>query len=111
MSGPRVLGDYVSGPSVKRMLSPPFSLIHKATYIMMQPHEMRSGNRYAQQAQARRTLGDLIASRSALVAICQRCKHRRLLFPAVLANHLGELSWSSTCRSTCAAANVCESSR
>ena len=61
MSGPRVLGDYVSGPSVKRMLSPPFSLIHKATYIMMQPHEMRSGNRYAQQAQARRTLQSLDA--------------------------------------------------
>ena len=30
------------------------------------------------------------ASRSALVAICQRCKHRRLMFPAVLARRLGE---------------------
>ena len=57
---------------------------------MKQPHEMRPGNRYVRQGQARRTLGDLIASKSALVAICQRCKHRRLLFPAVLASRLGE---------------------
>ena len=57
---------------------------------MKQPHEMRPGNRYARHAQAQRTLGDLIANKSALVAICQGCKHRRLLFPAVLASHLGE---------------------
>jgi hypothetical protein len=57
---------------------------------MKQPHEMRPGNRYVRQAEARRTLGDLIASKSALVAICQRCKHRRLLFPPVLASRLGE---------------------
>jgi hypothetical protein len=57
---------------------------------MKQPHEMRPGNRYARQGQARRTLGDLVASKSALVAICQRCKHRRLLFPGVLASRLGE---------------------
>jgi hypothetical protein len=57
---------------------------------MKQPHEMRPGNRYARQWQARRTLGDLIASKSALVAICQRCKHRRLLYPPVLANRLAE---------------------
>ncbi|HWE19823.1 MAG TPA: hypothetical protein VG758_22025 [Hyphomicrobiaceae bacterium] len=57
---------------------------------MKQPHEMRPGNRYARQGQARRTLGDLIASKSALVAICQRCKHRRLLYAPVLASRLGE---------------------
>jgi hypothetical protein len=57
---------------------------------MKQPHEMRPGNRYALQAQVRRTLGDLIASKSALVAICHSCKHRRLLFPPVLATRLGE---------------------
>jgi hypothetical protein len=57
---------------------------------MKQPHQMYPGNRYARQAQARRTLGDLIASKSALVIICQRCKHWRLLFPPVLANGLGE---------------------
>ena len=50
---------------------------------------MRPGNRDARQAEARRTLGHLIASRTALVAICQWCKHRRLLFPAALAGHLG----------------------
>lgn len=58
--------------------------------IMKQPHKMRPGNRYARQGQAGRTLGDLIASKSALVAICQRCKHRRLLYPPVLASRLGE---------------------
>ena len=57
---------------------------------MKQPHEMRPSNRYARRAQARRTLGDLIASKSALVGICRRCKHRRLLFPPVLASRLGE---------------------
>jgi len=50
---------------------------------------MRPGNRYARQTEARRTLAHLIASKSALVAICQRCKHRRLLFPAGLASQLG----------------------
>lgn len=56
---------------------------------MMQPQEMRPGNHYALQAEARRSLGDLIASKSTLVAICHSCKHRRLLFPAVLASRLG----------------------
>ena len=51
---------------------------------------MRPRNRYARQAQARRTLGDLIASKSALVAICQGCRHRRLLCPAALVSRLGE---------------------
>jgi hypothetical protein len=73
---------------------------------MKQPHEMHPGNRYARQAEARRTLRDLIASKSALVAICQRCKHRRLLFPAVLASRLGERFLLSTCRSICAAGNA-----
>jgi hypothetical protein len=50
---------------------------------------MRPGNRYARQTEARRTLAHLIATKTALVAICQQCKHRRLLFPAELAIHLG----------------------
>ena len=50
---------------------------------------MRPGNLYARQAEARRTLAHLIATKTALAAICQRCKHRRLLFPAALASHLG----------------------
>jgi DNA-directed RNA polymerase subunit RPC12/RpoP len=57
---------------------------------MKAPQEMRPGNRYARQSEARKTLGDLISRKAALVAICRRCKHRRLLFPANLANRLGE---------------------
>ncbi len=55
---------------------------------MKEPHETRPGNRYARHAEARRTLAHLIATKTALVAICQRCKHR-LLFPAALASQLG----------------------
>ena len=29
-----------------------------------------------------RTLGQLVDAKMALVAICRRCKHRRVLFPA-----------------------------
>jgi hypothetical protein len=57
---------------------------------MKAPHEMRPGNRYARESEARKTLADLIRRKAALVAICRRCKHRRLLFPANLANRLGE---------------------
>jgi hypothetical protein len=57
---------------------------------MKEPHELRPGNRYLREAQARRTLGDLINRKTALIAICRKCKHRRLLFPAVLAMQLGE---------------------
>jgi hypothetical protein len=57
---------------------------------MKEPHEMRPGNRYARDAEARRTLRDLIERKAALIAIRQRCKHRRLLFPASLASQLGE---------------------
>ena len=56
---------------------------------MKAPEEMRPGNRYAREAEARKTLGALISRKAALIAICQRCKHRRLLFPRQLANHLG----------------------
>jgi hypothetical protein len=55
-----------------------------------EPHELRPGNRYAREAEARRTLGNLIQRKTALVAIYRRCKHRRLLFPAALASQLGE---------------------
>jgi hypothetical protein len=57
---------------------------------MKEPHDMRPGNRYARETEARRTLGDLVQRKTALVAICRRCKHRRLLFPAALASSLGE---------------------
>jgi hypothetical protein len=55
-----------------------------------EPHEMLPGNRYAREAEARRTLGELINRKAAVVAICRRCKHRRLLFPTALAGKLGE---------------------
>jgi hypothetical protein len=57
---------------------------------MKAPEEMRPGNRYAREAEARKTLSALISRKAALVAICQRCKHRRVLFPRQLANDLGE---------------------
>jgi len=56
---------------------------------MKEPHELRPGNRYLRESEARRTLGDLINRKTALVAICRRCKHRRLLFPPALAGQLG----------------------
>jgi hypothetical protein len=45
---------------------------------------MRSG------AQSGRTLGQLDESKMALVAICRRCKHQRVLFPARLIERFGE---------------------
>ena len=57
---------------------------------MKAPHEMRPGNRYARAGEARNTLGTLIGRKAAVVAICRRCKHRRLLFAKNLANRLGE---------------------
>jgi hypothetical protein len=57
---------------------------------MKEPHELRPGSRYLREAEARKKLGDLIARKTALIAICRRCKHRRLLFPAKLAGELGE---------------------
>ena len=57
---------------------------------MKDPHEMRPRNRYAREAGEGRTLRDLVQRKTALVAICRRCKHRRLLFPAALAHQLGE---------------------
>jgi hypothetical protein len=53
------------------------------------PHEMRPGNRYARETGGR-TLGQLIHSKMALVAICRRCKHRRVLFPANYIERFGE---------------------
>jgi hypothetical protein len=39
-------------------------------------------NRYADQRGFSRTLGQFVNSKVALVAICRRCKHRRVLYPA-----------------------------
>jgi len=46
---------------------------------------MRDGNRYARESNSR-TLGQLVSAKMALVAICRRCKHQRVLFPA---NYIG----------------------
>ena len=48
---------------------------------MKQPHEMRPGNRYAKERGEGRTLGELARAKMALVAVCPRCKHRRVLYP------------------------------
>jgi hypothetical protein len=49
---------------------------------MKAPHEMRRGSRYARETGAGRTLGQLLAAKIALVAVCRRCKHQRVLYPA-----------------------------
>jgi hypothetical protein len=47
-------------------------------------HEMRRGNRYARATGAGRTLSQLVLAKMALVAVCRRCKHWRVLYPASL---------------------------
>ncbi len=56
----------------------------------MPPHQMRPGNRHAGEAAVGRSLGELVRSKMALVAVCRRCKHRRLLYPANLIPSFGE---------------------
>jgi hypothetical protein len=65
---------------------------------MKPPHLLRPGNRYARE-RGGRTLGDLVRAKMALVAVCRRCKHRRLLYPANLIPRFGE---------TCPAINLRE---
>src|SRR5215467_15492166 len=48
------------------------------------------GNRYARERGFGRTLGQLIDSKMALVAICRRCKHQRVLYPAQFIERFGE---------------------
>jgi len=50
---------------------------------------MRAGNRYSQEYNGR-TLGQLVDAKMALVAICRRCKHQRVLFPASYIERFGE---------------------
>ena len=56
---------------------------------MIEPHHLRPGNRYLRRAEEHKTLGDLIGRKTALIAICRRCKHRRLLLPTKLAMEHG----------------------
>lgn len=50
---------------------------------------MRPTNRYLLDRQAQRSLGDLMQEKAALVAVCRRCKHRRLLLTPNLVERLG----------------------
>ena len=52
--------------------------------------QMRAFNRYPQETGAGRTLGQMVRLKMALVAVCRRCKHRRVLFPANLIIRYGE---------------------
>jgi hypothetical protein len=47
---------------------------------------MRPDNRYNRG----KTLGDLIRAKLVLLAVCRRCKHERLLWPASLIDRFGE---------------------
>ena len=71
---------------------------------MKAPHQMRPGNRYAHEGGIGRTLGQLVAAKMALVAVCRRCKHRRVLYPANLIPEFGEDFPAISFGSACAAA-------
>jgi hypothetical protein len=75
-----------SSPCASPSWKVPCCATEQGPHLVKEPHEMRPGNRYARHPEARRTLAHLIATKTALVAIRQRCKHRRLLFPAALAS-------------------------
>jgi hypothetical protein len=57
---------------------------------MKLPHQMRPRNRYARETGTGRTLDEMVSARMALVAVCRRCKHRRVLYPANLIARYGE---------------------
>jgi len=57
---------------------------------MKQPEDMRPGSRYWRAAGKPRTLRDLAVAKVALVAVCRRCGHQKLLFPYGLAERLGQ---------------------
>ena len=46
---------------------------------------MRPDNRYN-----RKTLGQLVRTKLVLVAVCRRCKHQHVLYPAALIERFGE---------------------
>ena len=50
---------------------------------------MRTGNRHARERGFGRTLGQLVDSKMALVAICRRCRHQRVLYPANFIERFG----------------------
>ena len=85
---------------------------------MKKPNEMRPGNRYARELGTGRTLGQLFELKMALVAVCRRCQHRKVLYLPRLIERFGEDMPSielrsrlrcSNCRYT--SANLHESAR
>jgi hypothetical protein len=58
---------------------------------MKPPHLLRPGSRYARETRIGRTLGELVRAKMALVAVCRRCKHRRVLYPANFIPRFGEM--------------------
>jgi hypothetical protein len=82
-----------------------------------EPHQMRPGNRYARE-RGERTLGQLFHQHMALVAICNRCKHRRVLYMPRLIERFGEnypaielRRWLRCTHCRCRAPNLHESAR
>jgi hypothetical protein len=79
---------------------------------------LRAGNRYAGETGMGRTLGQMIERKMALVAVCPRCKHRRVLFSRNFIERFGadcpaiELRRHMRCTQCCARApNLHESAR
>jgi len=50
---------------------------------------MRTNSHGSHERGSGRTLGRLIDDKMALVAICRRCKHQRVLYPAVYIERFG----------------------
>jgi hypothetical protein len=50
---------------------------------------LQSDPQFARTRDKGRTLGQLVALKMALVAVCRRCKHRRVLYPAALIERFG----------------------
>ena len=73
---------------------------------MRRPRELRSPNRYLLDRQAQHSLGDLMQEKAALVAVCRRCKHRRLLLTPNLVERLGTASACSSCGACCVVGNA-----
>jgi hypothetical protein len=64
---------------------------------------MRPDNRHAREKH--RTLGQLVNDKMALVAICWRCKHQRVLYPANFIPRFGGNSLATELREHLRCAN------
>ena len=57
---------------------------------MKGPRVLQQTDRYQNSRRTQETLGDLMQRKVELIAVCKRCKHRRLLLVPNLAERLGE---------------------